>query len=153
MKKASAIPRWRPSFQGLQLVLVLLVARKRLGLLKRLLAGEHIRPRPPTGHVIPVEISRWPSVRKADFKTAALRNAFVRDDVDAIGHASLKRGRANRQWPSVIGSSGPARSDLPAVGSSAGPHGWPARPLLSRAPSVKSIRLSLFEAPTAPWCA
>src|SRR5262249_29558341 len=91
------------SFSGLQLVL--LVARKRLGLVKRLLAGEHIRPRPPTGHVIPVEISGWPSVRKADFKTAALRNAFVRDYADAIGHASLKRGRANRQWPSIIGSS------------------------------------------------
>jgi len=73
-KKASAIFAGGLKLSGLQLVL--LVARKRLGLLKRLLAGEHIGPRPPTGHVIPVEISRWPSVRKADFKTAALRNAF-----------------------------------------------------------------------------
>ena len=79
------------SFSRLQLVL--LVARKRLGLLKRLLAGEYIRPHPPTGHVVPVELSRWPAVRKADFKTAALRNAFVRDDADAIGHGATSNKR------------------------------------------------------------
>jgi len=59
---------------------------KRLGVTLRRRAISQVRTQAAPGYVIPVEISRRPTVRKADFKAAAPGHSFMGNDPDAIGH-------------------------------------------------------------------
>jgi hypothetical protein len=52
-----------------------LCARQRLGLLQRLLARDHLRPDPSTGHVIPIKEYALAAVRKADLEAAGVGTA------------------------------------------------------------------------------
>ena len=44
--------------------------------LERLLTRENLRPQPPAQHVVPIEIFRWPLIRKPDFVAATLGHGF-----------------------------------------------------------------------------